>query len=371
MTPIGIGLIGTSFMGKAHTLGYRQASVVGAHLIGEPTFVAVCGSSQEKTRKANEALGYEKVLGSWQDVVDDDRVSLVDICCPNNLHEEIVVYAASRGKSVFCEKPLAPTLAAARSAWLATKYASVTNMCGFNYRFFPALRLAHKLVNSGELGNIVSFRSRFLLSSALDLPRTTTWRDYASSAGSGALGDVGSHHIDLCRFICGLEIENVYGVTRTIKQPEDGAARVDTDDLAVFIARLSNGAVATFEASRISAGHGVTSDIEIDGDKKSLRFSLQKLNFLEILEGVAGKRTINTARHGYDLAEFWFPGVHPLSWGDSFTHAAIHLLTTITRQGSIAPLGATLEDGYRCAAVVDAVVRSSQTGHPVKIHDRD
>ena len=196
------------------------------------------------------------------------------------------------------------------------------------------------------------------------------WRLDKSLAGSGALGDLGSHHIDLCRYLAG-EPRRISAMTR-LAVPTDRAGRtIETDDAFVAIAELANGALATLEASRVAGGHLVTSDVEIDGSKGSLSFSMQRLNELRLAGRDGGFRTIPVERPENPFYGYWYPAGHPIGWAQSFTHQAIHMLEAVAGHHKIAPLAATFEDGYRCAEVADAILRAAASGRTETVSYRD
>lgn len=355
---IGIGMIGHAFMGKAHTIGFRDAAVIGLPDLPRPRLIALCGRDATKTNLAGARLGWERVTQDWRDIVSDPEIELVDNVGPNLLHVEPMIAAARAGKHLLCEKPLAPTAATAHDMWKAAEEAGVRHMCGFNYRFFPALQLARRMIQGGELGTIHHYRSNFLLSSSLDGVRVRSWRDDKGQAGSGSLGDLGSHHIDLARFLLDANPARATGVTRLVVTSGE-VGEIETDDAFAAILEFDNGALGVLEASRIAGGHLVTSRIEVDGSYGSLQFSLRCLNELR----VAGKdrifRTITALREGDPYQENWFPAGHPLGWAGSFAHEAMHILGAVAGLHPVPPIGATFRDGYFCAEIVDAVLRSA------------
>jgi predicted dehydrogenase len=244
-------------------------------------------------------------------------------------------------------------------------------MCAFNYRFFPALQLARQVIQSGELGGIHHYRSNFLLSSSLGERRVKSWRDEKSSAGSGALGDLGSHHIDVSRFLLGAEPLRATGVTKLAVSSSTDGADIETDDLFAAILEYGNGAIGVLEASRVAGGHLVTSRIEVDGAKGSLQFSMQNLNELRIAGRDQEFRNVSAVRTDAPYQDNWFPAGHPLGWVDSFSHEAMHILGAIGGLHDVAPIGATFRDGYYCAEIVDTILLSSRERRAVDIRYRD
>ncbi len=268
--------------------------------------------------------------------------------------------AARAGKHVFCEKPLAPTAEMSFQMWREAEAARVVHMCAFNYRFFPALQHAREVIHSGELGEIYHYRSNFLLSTSLDERRVKTWRDEKEAAGSGALGDLGSHHIDLSRYLLGADPQHATGLTRVAVNRDARGSTIETDDLFAAILEYSNGTVGVLEASRVAGGHLTTSRIEIDGSKGSMQFSLHQLNELRIAGRDRSFRQVPVLRKDDPYVANWFPPGHPLGWVDSFSHEAMHLLGAIAGLHEVGPTGATFRDGYYCAEIVDAIAMSSR-----------
>jgi predicted dehydrogenase len=363
---IGVGRLGYAFMGTAHSCALRAGGAVAQPPVPAPRMDAISGRDEAKLAAAAERLGWEETATEWEALVGDERIELFDNAGPNNLHAEPTIAAARAGKHVFCEKPLGVDAAEAHAIWSAAAAAGVVHMTAFNYRFFPALRLAREMIEAGELGEIHHFRSAFLDASAVDPDqRKTSWRFQREAAGSGALGDLGSHHIDAARFLIGEPVA-VSAVARTFVGERSGFA-VDVDDAFEAVVEFENGAIGTFEASRVSAGSVNESRIEIDGSKASLRFDVQNLNHLRFGEFGKGFRDILVTERDHPFSSYWFPPGHPLGWGDSFTHEFAHLLGAIAGDHEVAPLGADFEDGYRCAEICDAILRSSREGRREEI----
>jgi predicted dehydrogenase len=368
--PLGVAMLGHSFMGHAHSLGLQALRAVAHPVARPPQLISIGGRDQERLTAAAQRFGWSETETDWRRQVADPRIELFDNVGPNALHAEPTIAAAQAGKHVLCEKPLGIDAPQAHAMWSAAHAAGVVHMCAFNYRFFPALRLAREMIAAGDLGEIHHFRSVFLDASAVDPEQTkSSWRFQRASAGSGALGDLGAHHIDIARYLVG-EPRHVSGATRTFVG-RHGGVDVDVDDAFVALVEFEGGAIGTFEASRVAAGHVNQSRIEIDGSRASLSFDVQNLNHLRVGEFGKGFRDILVTERHHPFAARWFPPGHPLSWADTFTHELAHMLEAIAGEHDVAPHGATFEDGYRCAEVCDAILAAADQGRRVDVVYRD
>jgi predicted dehydrogenase len=373
---IGVGLVGYKFMGRAHSNAYRQVAAFFPEVALRPALRAICGRDEAAAAAAAAQFGWQSTETDWRRLVARDDIDLVDISTPGDTHAPIAIAAAEAGKHILCEKPLANTLAEARQMAEAAARAGVVNMVMFNYRRVPAVQLARRLVESGRLGTIYHWRAVYLQDWIMDPNFPLVWRLQKDVAGSGALGDLGAHIVDLARFLVG-EIAEVTGLTHTfIKQrPLEassdsslgakagaGVGEVTVDDAALFLARFQSGALGSFEVTRFAKGRLNGNNFEINGSKGSLRFNLERLNELEVLleddqADVAGWRTVNVtsgAHHPY--VANWWPAGHIIGYEHTFTHAVLDLLNGIAAGASPAP---TFDDGVRCQAVLEAVERSA------------
>ncbi len=374
--PIRVGQLGAGFIGKVHSLAYRGAAVA-QRPVGAPVELrAIADRDADAAADAAARYGWARTAVDWRDLVGDPEIDLFDNAGPNQLHVEPSIAAARAGKHVLCEKPLAVDADTAHRVWSEVSATGVLHLCAFMYRFIPALALARQLVDSGELGEILHVRARFLLSFAVDAEVPWSWRFDREMAGAGALGDLGSHHIDVARFLVG-EVTSVAAATEVYVPTRPGGA-VTNDDAFVALARLSNGAMATFEGSRVAGNHGLTSRVEIDGTRGSLAFDFERLNELSISErGTPGFRTLLATQASHPYSDFWFPvgiqGQHPISWADCFAHQA-HCMLSAIAAGRALPLEApTMADGYRVAEIVDTMARAAEerTWLDVRYRERD
>ena len=351
--PIGIGMLGYAFMGKAHSNAYRKISYMTWPPPLEPRLVSIAGRDEEAVAEAARRYGFAEHVTDWHAIVADDRVELFDNVGPNNLHAEPTIAAAEAGKHVICEKPLGRDASESYDTWQRVEAAGVKHMCAFNYRFVPAVRLAREMIEAGEIGDITHFRGAYLQEwGAADID---AWRFDKSAAGSGALGDLGAHVVDMARYLVG-EIDTVAAMTATF-WPER-----EVDDAVESAVSFENGAVGTIEATRFANGRKNAFTWEINGTKGSLAFDLERLNELEHSEGNKGFRTVLVTEADHPFWEHWWPHGHVIGWEHTFVHELHHLLTAIRDDGDVAPHGATLEDGYRAAEVCDAMLRSAEGG---------
>jgi len=347
---IGVGLLGYAFMGKAHANAYKTLPYMAWPPPLRPRLVAIAGRNEAAVAEAAGRYGFERWVTDWQDLVGDPEIGLFDNSGPNNLHAEPTVAAAEAGKHVFCEKPLGRTAAESHEIWQRVAAAGVKHMAAFNYRFVPAVRLARQLIEAGEIGEIYHFRGRYLQ----EWGSTTdqAWRFDRDAAGSGALGDLGAHVIDLARYLVG-EITAVSAATRTFMPGRE------VDDAFEAVAEFQAGAVGTIEASRFAPGRKNAFSWEINGSNGSIAFDLERLNELQVSEGTKGFRTILVTEADHPFWRWWWPHGHIIGWEHTFVHELYHLLDAIATGGDVAPHGATFEDGYRAAEVCDAILRSA------------
>ncbi len=361
---IHVALIGYQFMGRAHSNAWRQA----AHffdLPARPVLQVVCGRGESAVREAADRLGFEEHSTSWEQVLSRDDIDVIDICTPGDSHRDIAVAAARAGKAILCEKPLANTLDEAEQMLEAAREAGVLHMVCHNYRRAPAVALARRMIEAGRLGRIHHFRGTYLQDWIVDPEFPRVWRLDKSRAGSGALGDLGAHSIDLARHLVG-EIDEVSGMLETFvkERPlEDGAGRapVDVDDAALALLRFENGAIGTIEASRFAPGRKNHNRFEINGSRGSLAFDLERMNELEVYEEngpESGFRTILATDPSHPYVDAWWPPGHILGYEHTFTHTIVDFIRAFAAREPARP---DFEDGVRNQRVLDAIERSARS----------
>jgi len=374
---VGIGMLGYAFMGKAHTNAYRKVPYIMNSPAARPDLVGICGRSEPDVKQAANRFGFEKAYTDWNDLIHDDEVDVLDNGGPNSIHAEPCIAAAEAGTHVFCEKPLARDADEAKKMLDAVEKTDVKHMVAFNYRFLPAIRKAYELIQSGELGEIYHFRARYLQDWGLphfDAPRE--WRFDQETAGSGALGDLGAHIIDLGRFLVG-DVESVSAMTRTFTDerplPDGGTGEVDVDDAFTATVAFENGAIGTLEASRFAAGRKNYEVLEINGEHGSISFNLEQLNELDVYwtdsdkPGTEGFSTVNMTEPDHPFMSNWWPPGHIIGWEHALVHEVNHFLDCVVNDDDVGPYGATFEDGYEAAKICDAVVKSAEVGERIQV----
>ncbi len=369
---VGVGMIGYAFMGRAHSLAWDTVGRV-FDVPLRPRLAAICGRDRAATEAAAARFGWAAAETDWRALIARDDVQLVDICAPGDLHAPAAIAALEAGKHVLCEKPLANTLAEAEamsSAADAARDGGARAMVGFNYRRVPALALARRLVEQGRLGSLRHFRAAYLQDWLADPAAPMTWRMRAERAGSGALGDLGAHIVDLARYLTGDEITGVSAVSATFTRSRPladgpGTGTVTVDDAVVFTARLASGALASFEATRCATGRKNGLRVELNGSAGSLAFDLERLNELEFFDAgddgaSAGFRRVLVTEGSHPYLSGWWPPGHTLGWEHTFTHQARDLLTAIADGAQPLP---SFRDGLAVQRVLDAVARSAASGN--------
>ena len=375
---IGVGMLGYAFMGKAHTNAYKKIPYMMYPPPAVPRLQAICGRTEDAVAEAARRYGYATYTTDWREMIADDDVQLFDNGGPNHLHAEPSIAAAKAGKHVFCEKPLARTAEEAKAMWDAVEAAGVKHMVAFNYRFVPAIRQIRELIERGALGRIYHFRAQYLqewIMPHYNLPMI--WRLDKEKAGSGALGDLGAHIIDLARFLVG-EIDEVGAMTRTFVKERplmdgSGTGTVDVDDAFVATVAFENGAIGTLEATRFAAGRKNHQVLEINGEKGTIIFNLERLNEMKVFwigeepKETRGFHEVLVSEPYHPWWENWWPQGHIIGWEHTFVHELTHFLDCIANDEDVAPYGATFEDGYRAAAVCDAILQSAENKRQVDV----
>ena len=373
--PLKIGMLGYRFMGKAHSNALARLPMFfpDAPAIERHTLI---GRDEDALADAAGRFGFSHTATDWADVIDE--VDVFYNLGPNHLHAEPSIAALDAGTPVFCEKPLAPTLDEAGAMRDAASEADVPAGCAFNYRFVPAIQYAKELIDNGELGEIRHVRGQYLQDWLVDPDAPWAWRMDADLAGSGALGDLGAHTVDLARFLVGEQagdIERVSGHLQTFvdERPvyaDDGETveeyrPVTVDDAYSANAEFENSAVGSFEASRFATGHKNDHTIEIHGSEGSLRFGLERLNELEVLTGDSrGYETILVTDESDPYVGNWWPPGHVIGWEHTFVHENYEFLSAVDADGEFSP---SFRDAYEVQTILDAIERADERSEWITI----
>lgn len=373
-------MVGHGFMGAAHSQGWRVAPRF-FDLPREPEMTVVVGRNAEATAASARKWGWNESATDWREVIARDDIDIVDIVTPGDTHAEIAIAALEAGKHVLCEKPLANTVAEAEQMAAAAAAAAergVRSMVGFTYRRVPATTFARDLVAAGRIGEIRQVRAEYLQDWLMDPEAPLTWRLKKEQAGSGSLGDIGAHAVDLTEYITGQKVTSVSGILETLvaERPLLGEGvglsgtasaergEVTVDDVALFTGRLESGALASFEATRFRTGRKNALRIEISGSKGALAFDLERLNELEYYDATQsgleqGFRRILVTEHDHPYLAPWWPTGHMLGYEHGFSHQVRDFVATIDDGSQPRP---SFADGLHVQRVLDAVERSSAAG---------
>jgi predicted dehydrogenase len=356
-------MVGHAFMGAVHSQAWRTAP----HFFDLPELelTAICGRDESRVRAAADKFGWRSYETDWRALIARDDIDIVDICTPGDSHAAIAIAALQEGKHVLCEKPLANTVAEAVAMVAAAERATGFAMTAFNYRRVPALALARQLIEAGRLGTIRHVRAQYLQDWLVDPDFPLTWRLDAEQAGSGALGDLGAHIVDLSQWLTDQRITGVGALLHTFidERPRPGSDQrgpVTVDDAALFTARFDGGAIGSFEATRFATGRKNSMRIEINGSAGSLAFDFETMNELSFYDGQetnAGFRRILATESTHPYIDAWWPPGHGLGYEHTFTHQVFDFVTAIGNGEQPRP---SFADGLQVQQVLAAVQSSGQ-----------
>ena len=368
---LGIGMVGYAFMGAAHSQAWRTAPAF-FDLPLHPRMTAICGRNQDAAGDVARRFGWQSVETDWRALLTRDDIDVIDICTPGDTHAEIAIAALKAGKHVLCEKPLSNTVAEAEAMADAAAEAAahgVRAMVGFTYRRTPAVALAQRLVADGRLGTIRHVRAQYLQDWLTDADTPLTWRLDKEKAGSGSLGDIGAHIIDMAQFVTGSQIQSVNGLMETFVKTrpissDSERGPVTVDDAALFTARFADGAIGVFEATRFAMGRRNSLRLEVNGSKGSLAFDFEDMNVLEFFDGtedssIAGFRRIIVTEASHPYIAAWWPPGHGLGYEHGFTHQVADFVNDISAGNDPVP---SFSDGLAVQRVLDAVAESAGDG---------
>ena len=383
MKSLNFGLVGYKFMGKAHSNALQRLGMFFDPEV-KIEMRALCGRDAAWVGEAAEKFGWQSVETSWEKLVQRRDIDVIDITTPSNFHKEIAIGAAQAGKHIFCEKPLALNLKDAREMLDAARKNGVKHQIGFNYRFAPAVLLAKKLIDDGKIGEIFHFRGQYLQDWIIDPDFPLVWRLDKKVAGSGSLGDLGAHLIDLARFLVG-DFDRVIGMNKTFvkerpvvekmtglsgKAAEASVkAPVMVDDATLFLAEFKNGAIGSIEATRFANGHKNAMSFEINGSKGSIKFEFERMNELQYFSaedeaGTQGFRTIQVTEGIHPYMNAWWPAGHVIGYEHTFVHEFYEFVRCIANDRQPVP---NFNDGVKCAQVLEAVDLSIENRQWVEV----
>ena len=378
MKNLNVGLIGAGFMGKAHSLAYVGMPMFFWPAPGMPVRHTIVDVSEAAASDAAKRFGFEHSSADWRSVIEDPNIDIVDIATPNHLHAEIAIAAAQAGKHIICEKPLARSGAEAKTLWDAVKNANIVHMVAFNYRRTPAVALAKKYIEEGAIGEILNFRGTYLQDWSADPDGPLSWRFQKAIAGSGSLGDIGTHVVDMARYLCG-EITQVNTVMKTwvatrpiqsgtvdklgtgAKDASAARAAVDVDDEVLSLLEFENGALGSLEATRNAHGRNNFLTFEIHGSNGSIYFNYERRDELQVAfsndpSDRKGFRTVYTGpAHPYGEALWPIPALG-IGYAETKIIEIYDFVKAIVEGGTVSP---NFKDGYQINLIADAMAESA------------
>jgi len=385
MQNLNVGLIGGGFMGKAHSLAYAAMPMFFWPAPAMPVRRTIAEATDALAEEASRRFGFEKFTSDWRTVIEDPEIDVVDIATPNHLHAEIAIAAAKAGKHIISEKPLARTSDEAKAMYEAVREAGIVNMVSFNYRRTPAVALAKKYIEEGAIGRILNFRGTYLQDWSASPDSPLSWRFQKSIAGSGALGDIASHVVDIARYLVG-EFSQVSSMLTTwipdrpiqssgadslgtVSGGDGPRAAVDVDDEVMTMIRFHSGAVGSIEATRNGWGRNNFITFEIHGTEGSIVFNYERRDELQVCfsndpNDRRGFRTIYTGPAHPNGAALWPIPALGIGYGETKIIEAHDFFTAISEGGSVSP---NFADGYQTALIEDAIVDSAASGGWVNV----
>ena len=371
-----IALLGGGFMGKCHSNAYKKIPYIYPDSGVRPRLLVLCDSNEAKAAAEAARYGYEEYCTDFADVMGDERVAVFDNCGPDPVHPEPCIAALRAGKHVICEKPLAVSVDDARRMRDAAAGARGKSMCTFNYRFMPAVGMAKSLIDEGKLGTIYQMRTGYLQMAGHDPATKPEQAWYAAWPHSGGLQGIGSHAVDQCRFLAG-EIKSVSALVRTFNEdraiPSAGDPNATADEGTAAVLEFQSGAVGVLESSVVATGRKNFLWWEINASKGSVRWDLEHPNSLFVCFGTAGDyglmgfSEISVTEAGHPYVAPWWPHGHNIGWEHCHIIEKFHFLDAVANDKPLSPYNATFEDGYRVAAIIDAMRRSSRSGQRIEL----
>lgn len=384
MKTLNVAIIGTKFMGKAHSNAWLNAPRF-FDIPARPVLKIACGQDREALRQFADTWGWEEIETDWRKVIARPDIDIVDISLPQYLHREVAVAAAQAGKHIFCEKPIAMNLAEAEEMLAAAEAAGIVHYLNHNYRRVPAIMLAKQLIEEGRIGTIYHWRGAYLQSWIMDPNFPLTWHLKKETAGAGPHIDLNSHSIDLARFLVG-EVSEVSAMTASFiterPLPGKGAAtfsagsgaatemgKVTVEDAAFLVVRFANGALGSFDTTRFATGRKNFNTFEIYGSKGAITFDLERMNELQFFSQedpahAQGFRNILATESVHAYVGNWWPPGHIIGYEHEFTHAVVDFVKAVVDGGGIRP---NFADGVAETKILEAALQSAESGRMVKV----
>jgi predicted dehydrogenase len=385
MKTVNVAIIGSKFMGKAHSNAWAAAPKF-FDLALKPVMKVACDLDPQATAEFASTWGWQEVETDWRKVIERNDVDIIDICTPSSLHHEMVIAAAQHGKHILCEKPIALSYAHAKEMFEAAEKAGVLHYLNHNYRRVPAVTFAKRLIEDGKIGQIYHWRGAYLQDWIVDPNFPLTWHLRKEAAGAGPQFDLNSHSVDLGRYLVG-EVTAVSGMTKRFieRRPLPGAnsgtfttgttsaetGQVTVEDAFFMLAEFENGALGSFESSRFANGRKNYNSFEIYGSKGSLAFDMQRMNELQFMDGTdpideQGFRTILVTNATHPYVGAWWPPGHIIGYEHTFTHAVVDFLTALDKGIPISP---NFWDGMKIMQVLEAGIQSAESGRKVAVNE--
>ena len=386
MKKLNVAVIGGGFMAKAHSMAYACMPMYFWPAPAIPVRKVIVDINDKLAEEAKIKLGFENSSSNWEEVINNKDIDVVDICTPNNTHPEMAIAAAKAGKHIICEKPLARNSKEAKEMYDAVKDTNIIHMVAFNYRRTPAVALAKKIISDNKIGKILNFRGTYLQDWPADPNGPLSWRFQKKIAGSGTLGDIGTHVVDFARYLVG-EISSVNSIaktyikTRPVQQSENDTmdirvgntsaekAEVDVDDEIITMLKFSNGAVGSIESTRNAYGRNNYLTFEIHGTEGTILFNYERRDELQVMfanspSETRGFQTIYTGpAHPYGGGLWPIPALG-IGYGETKIIECYDFFKAIQENKQPSP---NFEDGYIISKIADCIIESSEKEEWIKI----
>lgn len=372
---IGIGMLGTGWMCRAHSNGYLTANYMFYDKSNwKAALIGICGSNFQKSCFAKEKYGYQYAAANYQELLDDPSITIFDNVAPDRLHLEPTLAAIRAGKQVVCEKPIAENSADAKRMLDAAEAQGVKHICGFSYRFLPAIRLAYELLREGKLGKVYHVSGKYYQDqgSFEDTPVEQIWY----IMGTGVTQGIGTHMIDMIRFLLDTRVVAVSAVNATYnkqRNSKNGIVNVDATEGSFAIMELENGATANIQQLGVANGKQSEFSIEIYGSKGSLMWNMEDPNLLYYYDAepkdarLKGFQKICVTEASHPFMDIWWPKGHVIGWEHGHVNMLAHFMDCVANDKPVAPLGGTFRDAYEVSCVIDAMNLSSMERRSVVV----